>query len=82
MQDWGFDDSAEEEERSEEEEEQDGEEGAYGCEIDWWSVGVTIYEVRWDVFPWIVRDPADDSLGFAASVWSSSLLRRIDRRDL
>lgn len=45
VQDFGFDESDELEEPSAEVELQDGEERAYGCEVDWWSVGVTLYEV-------------------------------------
>lgn len=46
VQDFGFDESTEQEEPSVEVELQDGDERAYGCEVDWWSVGVTVYEVR------------------------------------
>lgn len=45
VQDWRFDESAEEEEEGEEVQAMDGEERAYGCEVDWWSLGVTVYEV-------------------------------------
>lgn len=69
--------------------EKEGDERAYGKEVDWWSVGIVLYEVGFSscsllfsYLPSFIADLIFRRHIVTAIVRSSSVLRRSDRRDL